>query len=131
MRSARVSKNASVAAQVRSYLESQPPGVRRILRGQRAAIRAAAPGADEVFSYGIPGFKLDGKPLAWYAGFKSHTSLFPFGESIQRAFAKELAGCGFSKGTIRFPLDRPPSAGLVKRLVKARVTQIRKGGRVS
>jgi uncharacterized protein YdhG (YjbR/CyaY superfamily) len=119
-----------VGQQVRGYLAAQPLAVRRILEKQRAAIRAAAPGAIEVFSYGIPGFKLDGKPLAWYAGYKGHTSLYPFGEAIQRAFGKELEGCSFSKGTIRFPIEKPPSAALVKRLVKARIARIRRGDKV-
>jgi uncharacterized protein YdhG (YjbR/CyaY superfamily) len=126
----RSSTDKPVAQQVRSYIASFPSAVRKTLRGQRAAIRAAAPGAVEVFSYGIPGFKLDGKPLAWYAGYKGHTSLYPMGGAIQRAFAKELEGCGFSKGTIRFPIQKPPSAALVKRLVKARMAQIRRGDRV-
>jgi uncharacterized protein YdhG (YjbR/CyaY superfamily) len=116
-----------VAAQVRNYLAGFPPDVRRILRRKRDAIRAAAPGAVEVFSYGIPGFKLGGKPLAWYAGYKEHTSLYPMGEALQREFAAELEGCGFSKGTIRFPLEKPPSSALVKKLVKARIAQLRRG----
>ena len=130
MKASSGAKGASVAQQVRSYLAAQPSKVRKVLGSQRAAIRAAAPGAVEVFSYGIPGFKLDGKPLAWYAGYKGHTSLYPMGDAIQRAFAKELEGCGFSRGTIRFPLSKPPSAALVKRLVKARIAQIRRGDRV-
>jgi uncharacterized protein YdhG (YjbR/CyaY superfamily) len=91
----------SVALAAAGYLAGFPARVRKILIGQRAAIRAAAPGAVEVFSYGIPGFKLDGKPLAWYAGYKGHTSLYPWARRVQRAFAAELEGCGFSKGTIR------------------------------
>ena len=131
MKSSPSSKSTdSVARQVRGYLAGFPARVRKILIGQRAAIRAAAPGAVEVFSYGIPGFKLDGKPLAWYAGYKGHTSLYPMGEAVQRAFAAELEGCGFSKGTIRFPIEKPPSAALVKKLVKARIAQIRRGDRV-
>ena len=128
MRSSTASKSTSrtVAQQVREYLAGFPSRVRKILRSQRDAIRAAAPDAVEVFSYGIPGFKLDGKPLAWYAGYKSHTSLYPMGEAIQRLHAVELEGCKFSKGTIRFPIEKPPSSALVKRLVKARIAQIRR-----
>ena len=124
---AAVSTGKPVSRQVKDYLAGFPPEVRKILRAHRAAIKAAAPGAVEVFSYGIPGFRLNGRPLAWYAGYEEHTSLYPMGEALQRAFAAELRGCGFSKGTIRFPIDRPPSAALVKKLVKARIAQIRRG----
>ena len=131
MRSSASSKSTNtVAQQVRRYVAGFPPRVRAVLRRMRAAIRAAAPHAVEVFSYGIPGFKLGGKPLAWYAGYKGHTSLYPMGEAIQRAYAAELEGCGFSKGTIRFPIEKPPSAALVKKLVKARIAQIRRGDTV-
>lgn len=119
-----------VGALVRAYLAAQPPKTRAELKKLRAAIRAAAPGALEVFSYGIPGFRFEGQPLAWYAGWKQHTSLYPIGEAIRREHAAELDGYTFSKGTIRFPLGEPPSSALVKRLVKSRIRQIRRKERI-
>jgi uncharacterized protein YdhG (YjbR/CyaY superfamily) len=118
-------KTASASVQVRNYMASQPPEVRRALRKMREHIRAAAPDASEHFSYQMPGFKLDGKPLVWYAGFKEHTSLFPMTESIRRAHADAIKGYKTSTGTIRFPLDKQPALALVRKLVKARVAEVR------
>ena len=113
--------------QVRKYLAALPPDSRRILKRIRDDIRATAPGATEHFSYGIPGFKLDGKSLVWYAAFKSHISLFPMGAAIQRRYARELHGLKMAKGTIQFPLEKPPSSSMVKKLVKARIAEARSG----
>ncbi len=110
---------------MRSYFAAQPPAQRAVLKKLRDTIRAAAPGAAENFSYGIPGFRLDDKTLVWYAAWKNHTSLYPITPGMKRANEAELEDYETSKGTVRFPLDEPLPVAFVRRLVKARVAEIR------
>ena len=108
---------------VDEYLAGVPEPARSTLNKVRAAIRSAAPPeATEVISYRIPMFKYKGM-LMGFAAFSNHCSLFPGSLSALKALKNELKDFHTSKGTIRFPMDKPPSAALVKKLVKARVAE--------
>jgi len=112
-------------AEVRAYLAALPADSRKQLQQLRELIRAAAPAAVESISYGIPTFKIDGQRFIYCAAFTRHVSLYPMTTAIRRAFAKELKGYKMSTGTIQFPLDKPLPVPLVKRLIKARLTEMR------
>jgi len=104
------------------YLAAVPEPARSTLNKIRAVIRSVAPAeATEAISYGMPTFKSKGFQM-WFAAFSDHCSFFP-GASVIEAFKKELKGFTTSKGTIHFPLDKPLSATLVKKMVKARIAE--------
>jgi uncharacterized protein YdhG (YjbR/CyaY superfamily) len=110
---------------VQAYLKTLEPEARRRLEKLRAAILAAAPGAAESFSYGVPAIRVNGKPVVCYAAAKAHYSLFPMSGKVMQAFSAELRAFDTSKGTIRFPLDRPLPVRLVRGIVKARLAELR------
>jgi uncharacterized protein YdhG (YjbR/CyaY superfamily) len=95
--------------------------VQLILQQVRATIKEAAPDAEETISYKMPAFKQNGI-LVWFAAFKRHIGFFPKVSAIE-AFREELSGYELSKGTIRFPLDKPVPLDLVKRIVAFRVKE--------
>jgi uncharacterized protein YdhG (YjbR/CyaY superfamily) len=101
------------------YLATFPPETRKILETVRKAIRAAVPKAEEVISYQIPAFKLDGGWIFYYSGYKAHYALAcppPF--AAFKAFAKELAGYKSSISAVQFPYDQPVPTGLITRMAK-------------
>ena len=116
-------KSGTAPMDIDAYLASVPEPARSTLNKVRATIRSAAPTeATEAISYGMPAFKYKGSLVA-FAAFSKHCSLFPMNSSLIKTFKKELEGFETSKGTIRFPVDKPLPAALLKRLVKARVAE--------
>lgn len=107
---------------VEDYLAKLPEDARKALEKLRADIRAAAPDATEGIIWGMPGFRQNGY-LVGYAAFKDHVSFFPAGPITIRRFATELKKYSTSKGTIRFPADKPLPSSLVRRIVKARLAE--------
>jgi uncharacterized protein YdhG (YjbR/CyaY superfamily) len=113
------------SAKVKAYFAKLPDHARRELRVLRDAIRDAAPGVVDAFGYGLPGYKLDGRVLIWYAAWKKHSSIYPLSDGAKRKFAKELQGYATSKGTLRLPHDKPIPVSLIKKIVKARIADLK------
>src|SRR5215216_4309150 len=76
---------------VDEYIASKPRAVRGVLEQVRSAIRGAVPGAEEVISYQIPAYKLDGSAVIFFAGWKEHFSLYPATDGVVEAFGDALA----------------------------------------
>lgn len=114
-------KIKSAPKNIDEYLAGVPEPARTTLEKMRAVIRSIVPvEATEAISYGMPAFKYKGA-LVWFAAFADHCSFFPGNSSLIATFQKELKGFETSKGTIRFPMDKPLSTALLKKIVKARI----------
>lgn len=95
---------------------------RATLEKLRKDIRSAAPEAEECISYDIPGFRLGGKLLVSFGAAANHCAFYPGAHPID-AHREELKGYDTTKGTIRFPPEKPLPSGLVRKLVKTRVAE--------
>jgi uncharacterized protein YdhG (YjbR/CyaY superfamily) len=104
------------------YLAPLSGDKRAALQKLREAIKAAAPRAEECISYQIPAFRLDGKLLVFFGAATNHCSFYPGAHPIE-AHKDELKAYSISKGTIRFPVDRPLPVSLVRKLVKTRIAE--------
>ena len=109
---------------VNEYLSAVPAEFRGALEKLRKTIRSAAPGAVEGFSYGVPAFLLDEKPVVCIAAFKNHCGFYPLSPDIIAKFSSELKSFETAKGTIRFRPEKPLPATLVRRIVKARIAEL-------
>jgi uncharacterized protein YdhG (YjbR/CyaY superfamily) len=103
------------------YIAMFPANVQAILQKLRSTIKKIAPSAEEVISYKMPAFKLNGM-LVWFAAYKEHIGFYPTGSPI-KVFKKELTPYKTSKGAIQFPIDKPIPLTLVKDIVKFRVKE--------
>ena len=104
------------------YIRSFPAEVQELLKQMRAAILENAPGAEEGIAYQMPAYRLNGKPLVYFAGFKNHIGFYatPTGHA---EFAKELSGYKKGKGSVQFPLGQPLPIDLIVRIIKFRVEE--------
>ena len=109
---------------VDDYLAGQPDAVRTKLEQVRAAIRKAVPDAVEVVGYGMPGYKLHGKPLLYFAGFQKHYSLFAASGTFFATLQAELKDYELRKGTVHFSLTKPVPVKLISRIAKLRAAGI-------
>jgi uncharacterized protein YdhG (YjbR/CyaY superfamily) len=113
-----------VPESIDEYIAAQPETVRPKLEQVRTAIRRAVPEAVEVIGYRIPGYKLRGKPMLYFASFKEHYSLFAASGAFFAALEDELRGYDLRKGTVHFPLAKPVPMKLISRIAKLRAAGI-------
>src|SRR5215472_1207139 len=116
----------SVPKSVDEYIAAQPEAVRPKLEQVRAAIRSAVPEAVEVIGYRMPGYKLRGKPLLYFACFKEHYSLFAASGTFFASLRDALKGYEMRKGTVHFPITEPVPVKLISRIAKLRAAGIGK-----
>jgi len=109
------------ARNIDEYIAGFPRDVQQILQKIRTTIRRAAPQAEEVISYQMPTFRLEGN-LVHFAAFKNHIGLYPTPSGTEK-FREELSPYQTGKGSIRFPLDKPIPYGLIGRIVKFRAKE--------
>ena len=109
---------------VDEYIAAQPDTVQRKLEQVRAAIRSVVPEAIEGIGYRMPGYKLHGKPMLYFACFKEHYSLFAASGTFFATLEDELRGYELRKGTVHFPLGKPVPVRLISRIAKLRAAGI-------
>ncbi len=107
---------------VEHYIETFPKEIQPLLEKVRSVITQNAPEAMESISYGMPAYKLNGKPLVYFAGYKNHIGFYatPTGHA---EFAKELSVYKQGKGSVQFPLNEKMPLDLIKRIVSYRVKE--------
>lgn len=107
---------------VDDYIRSFPADIQLTLEKVRLVIREKAPEAIESISYGMPSYKLNGKPLVYFAGYNNHIGFYatPSGHS---AFEKELSTYKQGKGSVQFPLSKPIPYELIGKIVEFRMKE--------
>ena len=120
----------TAARHIDKYIAGFPRPVQTVLKRVRSTIRKAVPGAEEVISYGIPAYKLNGQRIIYFAGWKQHYSLYPAGDRLIARFKDELAPYEFNnKGTVRFPLSEPVPVKLIEGIAKFRAREAAEQGK--
>ncbi|WP_269931317.1 iron chaperone [Aminobacter sp. HY435] len=109
---------------VDEYMSAQPEAARPTLAAIRQIIRQVLPAAEEVISYQIPAYKVDGGRVIYFSGWKEHYSLYPVTAALMQALADEIAPYVAGKGTLRFSYAEPVPARLIERIVRIRADEV-------
>ncbi len=112
-------------AAIDNYLNKISPAEKEALERIRRIIHTTVPEAEEVISYGMPGFKYKGKYLAGFNAFKDHLSFFPTSSPVE-AFKDQLEDFELSTGTVQFTVEHPIPESVIKDMVLYRVANIEK-----
>ncbi|MEH6764970.1 MAG: DUF1801 domain-containing protein [Aequorivita antarctica] len=108
---------------IETYISSFNRETQQVLENVRQTIKKIVPNADESISYGMAAFKLYGKPLVYFGGYKNHIGFYAL-PSGNKAFQKELTNYKTGKGSIQFPLDKEMPWKLIEDIVKFREKEI-------
>ncbi len=109
-----------------AYLAALDKPKRTTLEALRQTIHGIIPRAEECISYGMPAFRLDGKVIAGFAAFKNHLAYLPHSGSVLGQLSDDLAGYESTPGSLHFPIDKPLSKSLVKKLIAIRLEEARR-----
>ncbi|MEI6374773.1 MAG: DUF1801 domain-containing protein [Actinomycetes bacterium] len=115
-------------ADIDDYLATVPEPHRSTLLVLRKRIHTALPGAVECITYNLPTFKRDGHSIAGFGAFTRHCSYFPMSGAVLDMLGDEIEGFTTSRGTLRFPPDKPLSQVLVRKLVRTRLANVAERG---
>lgn len=110
-------------AKILKIYKSAPSPKRETMLAMRKAILQIIPKAEEVISYGMPAFKVNGNIVAGLLSNKNHVGYYPFSGSVLNLFQKELSKYSTTKSAIHVPIDKPLPKGLMAKLIKARISQ--------
>jgi uncharacterized protein YdhG (YjbR/CyaY superfamily) len=113
------------ADEVDQYLRDVEEPKRSTLETLRRTILELVPDAEQVISYRVPAFRVRGKTVAGFAAFQNHLSYLPFSGSVLRQLVDELDGYTMTKSALHFPVDRPLPKRLVRKLIAARLDEVK------
>jgi uncharacterized protein YdhG (YjbR/CyaY superfamily) len=125
----RAKKIKTTARSIDEYLAALNAEQRAALEKLRKIIRDAAPNAEECISYQLAAFRHDGRMLVALGATTNHCALYLMSTTAMGPYRAELEDYDTSKGTIRFPADKPLPAALVRKLVKVRIAENASTGR--
>ncbi len=106
-----------------AYLRDVEEPKRSTLHALRRTILEIIPEAEEVISYRVPAFRVQGKTVAGFAAFKTHLSYLPFSGSVLPRLADDLHGYTMTKSALHFPVDEPLPKALVQKLIAVRLDE--------